>query len=399
MKVLHICFSDIEGGAARAAYRLHSAQIKHGVDSNMLVVDKLSDDAKVYRLPRWKRLLIKVSSSLSQKLLKLSRTSNTTHHSLNLFPSFIRAEIDRISPDIVNLHWIGNDMLSISEIVKIKQPIVWTFHDMWGICGAEHYESLKLPGITSKKEDTSSSWLSKFLVKFKQKKWQNKHIHIVSPSLWLKKCIEDSDVFSNVSISYVQNCLNHKTFKYIPSTLARQVLGLPENKKIVLFGAMSSTSDPRKGFQYLRDALRQLSNKEDVLAIVFGASSGDEDLGVSVKYMGRVHDDVTLMLMYNAADVFVGPSLQDNLPNTFAEALACGTPCVGFNIGGISDLIIDRYQGELCPEVSSKSLCDTITSVLNGCYQRENIAVMASDMRNERKIVAKYSEIYISELR
>ncbi|WP_045460510.1 glycosyltransferase [Vibrio hyugaensis] len=397
MKVLHICFSDIEGGAARAAHRLHSAQVKHGINSNMLVVDKFSDDVKVYQLPRWKRLLVKFFSSLSQRILKLRKTTNLTHHSLNVFPSFIRAEIEKISPDIVHLHWIGNDMLSISEISRIKQPVVWTFHDMWAICGAEHYELLTLPNCSTS-DDISPSQLNEFLNVFKKKKWENKKIHVVTPSQWLKACTEDSDVFSSFPISYVQNCLDHESFKYVSSTIARRVLGLPENKKIVLFGAMSSTSDPRKGFEYLKLALNQLPDNEDVLALVFGASSGDEDLGVSIKYMGRVHDDVTLMLMYNAADVFVGPSLQDNLPNTFAEALACGTPCIGFNIGGIPDLIINDSLGELCSEISSECLHDAIVSVLSKSYDRKGIAVMASDVRNEKNIVAQYSEVYRSEL-
>ncbi len=400
MKVLHICFSDMDGGAARAAYRLHLAQLKLGIDSYMLVVDKLSDNDRVHQLPKCKRIATKIFSSFSQRILRFQKSSNTTHHSLNLFPSFIRREIDKINPEVVNLHWIGNDMLSISEISKIKQPLVWTFHDMWGICGAEHYSTLIPPGKSFGPERSTLSEngaINSFLEKYKFRNWKHKDIHVVTPSRWLEKCTIDNKMPFK-SVTTIQNCIDHSKFRHTEKSVARKILGIPLEKKIILFGAMSSTKDPRKGFSLLVNALNKFNSnqkfKGEIEVVVFGASSGGVELDIPIRYLGRVYDDISLSLIYSAADVFVGPSLQDNLPNTFVEALACGLPCVGFNIGGVPELVSDERFGKLSYDETEQNLYESIYSVISQEWNSDEISSLSLNIRGEDIIAGQYLELY-----
>ena len=141
MKVLHVCYSDFDGGAAKAANRLHQAQLKEGINSSMLVVNKVTADKTVISVNKISMARIKVISLVSRFLLSKFKDGNPVKHSLNIFPTGVGKIINKLNPDIVNLHWIGDDMISIGEVAKIKAPIVWTMHDMWTFSGCEHYDN------------------------------------------------------------------------------------------------------------------------------------------------------------------------------------------------------------------------------------------------------------------
>ncbi|HBN6671360.1 TPA: glycosyltransferase, partial [Escherichia coli] len=151
MKILHICYSDCLGGAARAANRLHQAQRKLGINSFMLVVDKYTDDDYVLELNKLTKFRIKILNMISGYILRHLIQKNPVKHSLNIFSAGVVNAINKLNPDIVNIHWIGDNMLSIKEISKIKSPIIWTMHDMWAFSGCEHYDSF--PGIRRYEDD------------------------------------------------------------------------------------------------------------------------------------------------------------------------------------------------------------------------------------------------------
>ena len=162
---------------------------------------------------------------------------------------------------------------------------------------------------------------------------------------------------------------------------------------------MSSTSDPRKGYQLLLPALQQLKSQSkagDLELVIFGANQGkhQQATGINTHYMGNLHDDISLCLLYNAADVFIAPSLQDNLPNTLVEAMACGTPCIGFDIGGISDLIASPEMGQLCTFVDSSHLAESISTVLARNINRETIANTSISLRDYPIIASAYKLLY-----
>jgi glycosyltransferase involved in cell wall biosynthesis len=406
MRILHICYSDLDGGAARAAFRLHQAQRSQGLDSQMLVINKCSDDPFVHSVSGLRQLRIKLAAALSSLLLRWQKSSNPVHHSLNLLPSGLLREIDKLAPDVVNLHWLGGEMLSVGEIGRISQPVVWTLHDMWAFSGAEHYDDDKPSeryrmgySRDSRHRQHSGLDLDRWTFRRKQKAWAGKSFQIVTPSNWLADCVRQSSLFAGVPVSVISNCIDHNLYRPLPRELAREALGLPQGKQLLLFGAMSSTSDPRKGYHLLIPALQQLSAEgkaKQIELVVFGASRGDAEqvTGIKTHYMGRLHDDISLCLLYNAADLFVAPSLQDNLPNTLVESLACGTPCVGFNIGGMADLISSYDMGLILNVVSAKSLAEGIYTMLELKYEKTTIVENSIQRRNEDVIVQKYSGLY-----
>ncbi|MFO6423832.1 glycosyltransferase [Motilimonas sp. KMU-193] len=408
MKILHICYSDLEGGAARAAYRLHQAQRKQGLDSQMLVINKCSDDPKVHAVSGFRRIRTQLASLFSRNILRLQQNPNPVLHSLNLFPSGLLHDIEKLAPDIINLHWLGGEMLSIGEIGRIQQPVVWTLHDMWAFSGAEHYDDDKPSEryrVSYSKGSRHPSHqgidLDRWIFQRKQKLWQGKSFHIVTPSHWMADCVRQSDLFSKMPTRVISNCIDHLLYRPLSRELAREALKFPIDKQLILFGAMSSTSDPRKGYHLLIPALQQLTAEgktENVELVIFGASNGDAEslTGIQARYMGTMHDDISLILLYNAADIFIAPSLQDNLPNTLVESLACGTPCVTFNTGGMLDLIHDPCMGEVSKEITHEALSEAISIALTKEYDRESIAIKSAKSRDETNIVKKYNELYQS---
>lgn len=410
MKVVHVCYSDLDGGAARAAYRLHRAQRRHGLDSHMLVVNKQSDDPYVHAVSKARTLRIKAANFIAAKILALQKTRNKVHHSLNLFPSGILAELNALEPDLVNLHWIGGEMISIGEVAKIKKPVVWTLHDMWAFCGAEHYDHPESPEryrrhyAPANRPVVDSGWdLDQFCHRRKAKAWKKLDITVVTPSRWLSSCVKESTLLGNsAGVVSIQNCVDHAVYRPLEKKLCRELLGLPQDKPLLLFGAMSSTSDPRKGYLFLKGALQRLASIRSVDLVIFGAGQGavQSDTGVEAHYVGRVSDDVSLVALYNAADVFVAPSVQDNLPNTLVEALACGTPCVAFKIGGMAELIgADQSSGCLAEPFGEQGLAEAIESCLSSSWSRSKIALDSEKYRSEAAICSEYRDLYDRKVR
>lgn len=402
MKVLHVCYSDLDGGAARAAYRLHQAQLKSGVDSYMLVINKLSTDKRVIAVDKRTKIRVKINSVISNYLTSQLTTQNPVKHSLNFFPSGMPQVINNLAPDIVNLHWIGSDMLSISEVAKLKAPIVWTLHDMWAFSGCEHYDNY--PEIARYKNNYQSTQgkfgfdLDAFIYKYKRNKWKNKKITFVSPSQWLADCLQSSVIADRTDIYVIQNCIDHDIYAPVDKTIARELLGLPIDKNLVLFGAMASTTDVRKGFLLLDGALKILGQKysDKFSLLVFGADKKSSELqhGFETFHLGVFKDDLTLRLLYSAADLYVAPSLQDNLPNTLVEAMAVGTPCVAFKIGGMPDLISDETLGVLVDSIDTEALAKGIELAINRKIQCQVVRDASLTARSETVIAEQYKAVY-----
>lgn len=395
-------FSDIDGGAARAAYRLHRAQLDAGLDSRMLVVNKLTNDRTVISLSKKHRIRNRINNILSNITLNLFSTGNPVKHSLNLLPTGVGKVINKINPDVVNLHWIGSDMISIKEITNIKAKVVWTLHDMWAFSGCEHYDDYPLlERYKSSYRKTKKVFfdINRFSYKLKRKKFSNIRISFVTPSKWLSSCLLESKMAEDDNINVIQNCINHISFSCIDKDVARNLLGLPKNKKLIAFGAMTSTEDKRKGFHLLSAALQHIINNNENTDFEFAVFGGEkyathQNSGVATHHLGVLKDELSLNILYSAADLYVAPSLQDNLPNTIVEALACGTPCIAFNIGGMPDLISDESLGILVNEINEVELAKSISVALNREYSKMGIRNISKDSREDKVIVNKYLEVY-----
>ena len=372
LKILTVA-SDIQGGAGKAAYRLHNSLVNNGINSKMIVALKKTNDISVIG-PTSKIQKVKALVYPYIDRFFLKKYNNKSLFSTNWVPlSGIVNEINRINPDIVHLHWINNGLVSISDLKKLNAPIVWSLHDMWAFTGGCHYSDKcvrfkdscgKCPILDSNELND----LSFKIFKEKQKLFSlKKDITIVSLSKWLFELSKNSQLLKFNNHINLPNPIDTNIFKPHEKKYSRSVWNLSENKKYILFGAMGATSDPRKGFKELKEALSKLKNPENIELLVFGSAKPHKpsDLGLVTHFLGSLSDDISLVTLYNSADLMVVPSLQENLSNAIMESLACGTPVVGFNIGGNSDLIDHKKNGYLAYPQDSNDLLKGIEWVLN----------------------------------
>jgi len=428
VKILHVCASDIGGGAPRAAYRVHRSLVDHGgelgVESQMRAIQKLTNDDTVRGgLPAvqsalWKRLRPRLNLIAKRGF----DTGNPVLHSIAWPDTGLGKELTRISPkdtDLIHLHWLGDKTLSIEEIGRLPQPIVWRLPDQWAFLGAEHYTTPPASGETASTDErfaygypkdtrpahesgpdlNRQTWLRK------QRAWR-RPIHIVTPTNWLADLARRSTLMANWPIDVIPTPIDLKMWAPIEKQLARKILNICHEGPLVLFGAVGGTADPRKGADLLIEALQRLnmeepgSTLENLELMVFGQCQPDKPsgLGFPIHYSGHINDDLTLRILYSAADVFVIPSRQDNLPGTGIEAQACGTPVVAFRTGGLPDLVEDRVTGALADPFDPASLAESIRWVLEDKQRRGQLAAAARQRAEKlfepRRIAGLYAEVY-----
>ena len=374
MNPLILSTFDVNGGAARAAFRLHNGLKDIKVNSRMLVQYKTSNDDTVIasksKLEKWLNLM---RPTLDNLPLHFYPNHDYGTFSPQWFPETIKSKIKHLSADVINIHWTCG-YLKIESIAKFTQPLVWTLHDMWAFTGGCHYSLecdryIKSCGACVQLHSQNEWDLSRWVWKRKAKAFKQLNLTIVTPSHWLAKAARQSNLFKNYPIQVIPNGINLQTYKPIDKKSAREWLNLPLDKQLILWGAAKSSSK-RKGIHLLEKALQNLSQagyQDKVELVAFGSLQPREKNQTKFKchYMGNLHDDISLALVYAAADVFVAASIQDNLPNTIMEALACGTPCVAFNIGGMPDMIEHQANGYLAKAFEVESLTEGIIWILS----------------------------------
>lgn len=375
MRVVMLSAYDHSGGGSIAALRLHRALRAIGVESFMLVQGASSgEDGVLPPASRAGRLAALLRPDLDQ--IAVRGYPRRGLFSPAWLPDRVLARVHALRPDVVNVHWINGGFLRPESLRRLQVPLVWTMHDMWAFTGGCHYDEAcgryrtqcgNCPVLGSRRAADLAArgqWR-------KRRAYAGLDLSIVAPSSWMAQCVTASALLGAFPVSVLANALDLARFRPLDARLARRAFDLPEDARIVLFGA-ASASDARKGFVLLQQALRMLpahlpDGAREVLLVVFGAWSGEEEaqFGIRTRHVGRLRDEVSMALLYNAADVFVVPSLQDNLPNTLAEALACGTPCVGFGVGGIPDLIEHKGNGYLSRAFEPEDLARGIAWVLD----------------------------------
>jgi glycosyltransferase involved in cell wall biosynthesis len=408
IKPLIVSHSDKGGGAARAAYRLQSALVRHGVESRMRVASKLSDDWRVEgpvgKLSKSWGLL---RAMLGQLPTRLQRTENSILHSPAAIPSNLAKDLNRSAADLINLHWVSRDMVSIEDIGRINKPMVWTLHDSWAFCGSEHYphgldDDRYVKGYTPQSRDVrhSGADLDAWVWRRKRKAWTQPFV-VVTPSQWLADCAHRSALMHDWPITAIPNALPTDVYQPWPRSLARSMFGLPHHTPIILFGAMGGTSDPRKGWDLLQSALQRVAHAlPKCQAVVFGQSEPTHppQLGMPIRYVGHLHDDPSLAMLYSASDVMIVPSRLENLPQAATEAQACGIPVVGFDCGGMPDVVAHRTSGYLARPYSIDDLAAGIVWVLESEARHKNLSQVARERATSLwapNIVArKYEKAY-----
>lgn len=409
--------SERTGGAAIAAGRLTEALKSHGIKAKMLVRDKQTDRISTVALGGgwkqvrkfvWERVVIWINSHFRRERLFSVDIANTGNDITRL-PEFKEA-------DLIHLHWINQGMLSLKVIRKILasgKPVVWTMHDMWpctGICHhartctAFHSECGACPMIYSQKRKD----LSTRIFRQKQRLYASGGIHFVTCSHWLEGMAKQSALLANQPVSVIPNPISTTLFHPMKQTEARQKLALPTESKLILFGSVKLT-DKRKGIDYMVEACRLLAKqhpalKEQLALVAVGMHAAELQPLVPFKVhnMGYVREEHQLVEIYNAADLYVIPSLDENLPNTIMEAMACGTPCVGFPTGGIPEMIDHLKNGYLTKEHSAEQLAEGIYTLLTTpAYESLSHEAVAkvNACYSERSVANQYGQLYAKLLK
>ena len=365
MKVLLLSTAECTGGGAIAAKRLLGALRAEGVDVRMLVRDRQTTDPLVTAVGnKWPKVMERLRLMWRLRL-PLSRT----------WPYDLMSDgVDILSTkeyreaDVVHLHWVNQGLLSLGqlrEMVASGKKIFWTLHDEWPYLGLEHYRDELPTGATP--------FLDRMGI-------PSKKIHFIGCSEWITRRAQKA--MPEARVTHINNCIPQQLFRPIPREEARQALAnldldLNLNQKVVLFCAQN-VRDERKGFRYLEEALKLLPHVRPVVIGRGGLSLPPEKMP----------------LAYAAADVFVTPSLGDNLPNTVAEALSCGTPCAAFAVGGIPEMIEHGKTGYLARPRSSEDLAEGIRQVLAHPEYNEEAALSARRLFSPEKVAKAHLELY-----
>jgi len=411
MRVLIVNTSEKTGGAAVAANRLMEALINNGVKAKMLVRDKQTDCLTVVSAGDgwrqrwhflWERWRIFMAMHFSKTHLFEADIANVGTD-ITTLPEFKEA-------DIIHLHWINQGFLSLNGIQKILssgKPVVWTMHDIWPATAICHY-SRGCCRYQNKCESCpllprrSVSDLSAVVWRRKNEILRKYHISFVACSRWLEGEAKKSALLKGQRVTNIPNPINSHVFCPSDKQQAREALGLPLDKHVILFVSQRVT-DKRKGLDYLVEAVNRMavqdsSLKDNTAIAVLGGHSEEvaDLLPLPVFPLGYVSDESKIVKVYNAADVFVLPSLEDNLPNTIMEAMACGVPCVGFNIGGIPEMIGHLKSGYVAKAADADDLARGIKWVL--VFKGEELSKEARrkvlNSYSQQSVAIKYIELY-----
>jgi len=378
MKVLIISYSDKGGGAAAGAVRLCEALNKAGVTAHLGIPYVRSDNPYVVEMGRKRTFMLRVKDRLGREyekfVLKRFNSTNTILHSLNRFSLIDVDKINNSDYDLVNLHWICGNTLCARDIARIKKPIVWTMHDSWPACGAEHHPNV-LEGderyksaYTRKNKPVSTKGpdICKRVWKSKYKYLHSFPISFTAPSNWEAEVLRNSSLFSNKECRAIPNLIDSDVFKpltYQEKSFIRSMYGLSDSKITLCFGAADDFTNKRslKGAYHLIEALKLLPNKDRFQLVVFGSSSNDfeKEVGIKTLFTGFQTNPVVLSKFYAMSDIFLCPSIIENLPFTCLESICCGLAVVAFNQGGVPDIIEHKRNGYLAE-------CYNIEDFMNG---------------------------------
>jgi len=406
MKVLLINTFETKGGAAVACKRLAIALQKQGAEVTMLVRDKTTSDLFVSSVEvspfhqfysRVTFLLERIQIYLTNRFNKKNLfTISTASIGFKIHTSILFQEAD-----IIHLHWINQGLLSIREIKELAslgKPIVWTMHDMWPMTGICHHSGectrfMQNCGNCKFLTKPSLHDLSFRVFKKKRDAVCNRNISYVACSQWLRKKTEGSQLLTGNQMTNIPNPINTDFFVPGDKIQARKDLGLPKGKKLILFGA-AIVSDKKKGIDYLIQATHLLTDLKDNVELVYFGQVKEElagTFGLNTHPLGYMSDMDTIAKMYQAVDCFVTPSLEENLPNMIMEAMSCGVPCVGFETGGIPEMITHQKTGYVAQYKSAEDLALGIRTILaKGDDMSFNEAARAF-------VLANYTESIIAE--
>ena len=380
MKIVHVNTHDVWGGAALAAHRLHTGLLAIGQESRMFVAQRDGPGQHVLKFVPPTDFTSRLGRTLRRKSLARAMNRNAKSRPANgeIFSDDRSqhgdAPLHQIPPcDILNLHWISEfiDCRSFFGWLPRHIPVVWTLHDMNSFTGGCHFDSgcgkhRSSCGACPKLGSTQEyDW--------SRRDWNRRHkaygpisparLQLVTPSRWLAQQVRQSALLGRFPVTVIPYGLDVDAFAPRDRGFARDVLGLPRDGKVLLFAA-HTVGERRKGFSIIVEAVKDLREVQNVHLLSVGGYSELQQLGIPYCRLGYISNERLLSIVYSAADLCVVPTLQDNLPNIAIESLACGTPLVGFDVGGMPDIVHNDRAGLLFPVGNSQALCEGIRQML-----------------------------------
>ena len=402
IKIIHISHTDDKSGAGIAAKRIHLSLLNNDFYvKSIMRVNRLftKNQSSIIGAKKIKKFIFYVKMFLERKIIDLLNYQDNNFHSLSIFPSFLYKELNKSDFDIIHLHWVQHEMISIEAIGKIEKPIVWTFHDLWPCCKTAHYPDsimdLKLRNKKYKLQEIIDNWC------FKRKKnsW-SKSINIVCPSKWMAKQVRNSEIMKNCNIKVIPNPLDTNIFKPVEFKEARTILNINPNKNIILFGSLDGSKDLRKGFDLFEKLIEAILEEYcDFEILTFGKEMKFTFLKrIPIKNLGKIDNIQKLATIYSASNLMVVPSRLESFGQTASEAQSCGTPVIAFKTSGLKDIVEDGETGYLIEKYNYKIMAEKIIdlfkdkSKLN--YLGKNARRNAIKKFSQEIVAKKYLKLY-----
>ena len=403
IKVLHINYSDIKGGASIAVKRIHDAQKKIDIDSKIVVAEKYLDlkdivgPKSTFEEVKWK-----VLNSINRKIENLEKKERYDSNSYNLIPNNFIKKLNKMNCDIINLHWIGGNLIPIKDLKKINKPLVWTLHDMWPYTGSEHYtKSFRFVegyNKNNKPKELRGYDVEKYCWSLK-KKYYPKNLKIIATSNWQLENAKKSFLLKDKKLYKIPYPINFNFWRPIKKSIARNILNIPENKKLILIGSERIDLE-RKGYNLI-DSILNIVDNNNTLLIVFGRNS--KKLEKINKFNKIYFDEISpnsqdLKILYSACDLFLAPSIQESFGQTVLEAASCCLPSICFENNGISEIIDHKINGYIAKEGDTEDFAKGIEWCLQNLKQEDmekNLKVLKAKFSSEI-IAEEYKKFYSS---
>lgn len=419
MKIVHINTYEGNGGAGRACLRLNNALKSQGTDSSVLVYYQFhkSEQSRSFSTSLFQKIRAVYHILAERYIAKfLTRSELKTPFSIQWFGSNIVNHPAVRSADVIHLHWINHGFLKpahLAALEELNKPIVWTFHDSNAFTGGCHVRyacenfhkqcgNCPLLKMTGPKDLSHRNWLKK------KKGYANLDFHIIAPSQWMADSVRFSSLMGVRQQTVIPNTIETAIFKPYLKADAKKIFKLRPEKFVILSGFMPSKNDKHKGTAYLLDALQILAKRPgidpaNIHLLIFGNKEGVvlPEFPFETTLLGTIQDDTQLAKCYSAADAFITPSLEDNLPNTVMESLACATPVIAFKTGGIPDMVQHLVNGYLADYQSAEDLA----TGMEWLYHEENAIDIQKEARltilkyfSEEVVAQKHLQLYQSLL-
>lgn len=401
MRVLIVNISNFQGGASRAATRLHESMLDIGIESVFYSLKGSHyADRNYYIVNKWEKVIYYLAKTFQKILYQVvlkNKTNNFTFFSLDL--KFIKRAINRFDPDIVHFHWTDDIFFNRKSLEDIKVPIIFSLHDLNVVTGGCHYPGQCIRSVNGCKQCPLLKPKFQFISSRRVSQFTSisavRNITLIGLSNWITNEAKNAVASKNISVINIPNPIDTEFYK--PNKSKVDFLNISKNKKVVLYGAMSADSDPRKGYQYLKDSLNYFTDKSEVALVCFGTKDKSRTSlnGIELINVGYIDNDTMMVQLYNLATVLVVPSLEENLSNTIMEGMACGTPVVAFDIGGNRDLIIHGETGFVAEPRNAESLYNYLEKAIKNCDELgQNSREHICSKFNGKEVARRYKDYY-----